>query len=64
MPTMNGIDATIKIKEICKKTNKETRIIMTSAFNHESEKQFALRSGVDFYLEKPLTYNKLKNVLD
>ncbi len=52
MPEMNGVEATIKIREQC--THKWIPIVILSALADEEKMIAGLRAGADDYLTKPL----------
>jgi two-component system, cell cycle response regulator DivK len=60
MPTMNGLEATKKIKE----TNPNLPVIAQTAFAMEYEKSKILESGIDDYLPKPISLEKLFQKID
>ena len=63
MPQMNGIVATQKIKEmIMGKYN--VPIIALTAMAMEGDKEMLLKEGLDDYLSKPFTKEKLEYILD
>jgi PAS domain S-box-containing protein len=59
MPVMDGIQATLKIKEF----KPSLPIIALTAYTFEEEKKNILASGCDAYLEKPVHQNVLNDVL-
>jgi len=66
MPVMDGTEATKKLKEMM--SNKEickTPIVAVTAAHcrNEEELQKYFEIGFDFFMEKPVTLNKLKEVL-
>ena len=63
MPYMNGIDATKEIKEdIFQKDT--TLIVALTAMAMEGDKEMLLAEGLDDYLSKPLTHQKLELILE
>lgn len=64
MPEMDGITATIKIREQEKKTNTHTIIIALTAHAMKSDKQKCEEAGMDDYVSKPFTLEDLKEVMD
>jgi len=63
MPQMNGIVATQKIKEMIQgKYN--IPIIALTAMAMEGDKEMLLKEGLDDYLSKPFTKDKLEYILD
>lgn len=65
MPEMNGFQATEKIRILEAGTiqEKSIPIIALSAHTEDEVKQQLQHSGMDAYLEKPLTLNKLSELL-
>lgn len=63
MPHMNGIAATKEIKDALI-PNGKTPIVALTAMAMEGDKEMLLREGLDDYLSKPLTRNKLETILD
>ena len=62
MPQMNGIVATKLIKE--KKEHTNLPIVALTAMAMEGDKEMLLREGLDDYLSKPLTREKLEYILE
>lgn len=63
MPLKNGIVATKEIKEALE-DNAQTPIVALTAMAMEGDKEMLLRAGLDGYISKPLTREKLENILD
>lgn len=63
MPEMNGIVATKQIKEQLPK-NTHLPIVALTAMAMEGDREMLLREGLDDYLSKPLTKEKLESILD
>ncbi len=63
MPEKNGIIATSEIKERAN-PNIKTPIVALTAMAMEGDKEMLLNEGLDDYLSKPLTREKLENILD
>lgn len=59
MPVMNGLDATIQIRE----EDKELPIIMQTAYAFQSNRDLALKCGANEVLVKPITLNALRGCL-
>lgn len=59
MPIMNGIDATIAIKEI----KKDIPIIAQTAYALSEEKEQALEAGCDDYITKPIRRGDLVELM-
>jgi CheY-like chemotaxis protein len=65
MPEMDGITATLKIREEEEKENKEAlTIIALTAHAMKSDKQKCLEVGMNDYVSKPFTLDDLKNVIE
>ncbi len=62
MPDMDGVKAMNKIREM-NSTNKTTPIIALTANAIEGDREKYLESGMDDYLPKPITGEKLESVL-
>ena len=65
MPVMDGIEATIKIREIEKKTKLEepVKIIATTANTFQEDVESCIDNGMDAFLEKPFKRKELVNIL-
>ncbi len=64
MPEMDGIEATIKIREYEKATNNHIPIIALTAGVLEEEKKKCLNSGMDSFLTKPINTTYLKEIIE
>lgn len=63
MPEKNGIIATQEIKDTLK-PHKNMPIVALTAMAMEGDKEMLLREGLDDYISKPLTREKLENILN
>ncbi len=64
MPIMDGLEATLRIREHEKKLGqKRVPIIALTAHPFPSDQQSCLAAGMDDYLYKPLDPDKLKNLI-
>ena len=63
MPEKNGIEATQEIKDSMGK-NKITPIVALTAMVMEGDREMLMEQGLDNYLSKPLTREKLEKVLN
>jgi len=63
MPEKNGIMATKEIKDKIN-LNGQTPIVALTAMAMQGDKEMLLSEGLDDYLSKPLTREKLENILD
>jgi CheY-like chemotaxis protein len=62
MPIMNGVDATIKIKELeALGQIPEIPVIAVSAQEEDRVKKAAFEAGVVEYIEKPISISKIEN---
>lgn len=59
MPKITGIEVLRKIKEI----NSDTIVIMLSAFGDSNIVRESLQIGANYYMEKPIDLEGLKNIL-
>ena len=59
LPRMNGIEATLRIKEI----NPEMPIIIQTAYGMSSAKEEAIKSGCDDFITKPIHMETLLSLL-
>ena len=60
MPGMSGIETLEKIKKI----NNHAGVVMLSAFGDDETVRDAMNMGADFYLQKPIEFKKLLEILD
>lgn len=63
MPEKNGIVATNEIKDTIS-LNGKTPIVALTALAMQGDREMILESGLDDYLSKPLTREKLENILN
>ncbi|RLD27034.1 MAG: hypothetical protein DRI70_04920, partial [Bacteroidetes bacterium] len=63
MPIMNGIEAISLIRKSNKYSLKKTPIVACSADVFPEARKDAIKAGIDFYLNKPLSEEALKEVL-
>ncbi len=64
MPEMNGLEATIKIREIERSKGIKTPIIALSAGVVKGEKEKCFEAGMDAFLPKPISVNELTEVFE
>ncbi|MEA1893231.1 MAG: response regulator [Campylobacterota bacterium] len=62
MPEKNGIIATKEIKQHV--VNKKTPVVALTAMAMQGDKEMLLGEGLDDYMSKPLTREKLENILN
>ncbi|MFC2104028.1 response regulator [Bacteroidota bacterium] len=60
MPGMNGLEATMKIKQI----KPEIPIIIQTAYAMQNDEKISLEAGCDDYIAKPIKKEKLMSLLD
>ena len=60
MPGISGVKVLSKIKNI----DRDVRVIMLSAFGDAGTIQDALKLGAIHYLQKPIEFENLSNILD
>jgi len=63
MPEMDGIEATLKIRELEKNTKNHTPIFALTAGILKEEKEKCIQAGIDDFLAKPIEFAKLQNLL-
>lgn len=63
MPEMDGLEATRAIRELEGDAQNKTRIVALTAGAFEEEKDRCLKAGMDEFLTKPVSIQKLKEVL-
>lgn len=63
MPEMNGFEATAEIRKIESHTKSHTPIIAITAQAYADDKDKCLAAGMDDYISKPVTMEKLNAVL-
>lgn len=66
MPVMNGVDASKAIKEKIGAQSPfrdAVKIIMCSAYHTDEQKRLCLSSGADYYATKPLSRDKVLEIL-
>jgi len=65
MPEVDGIEATKRIQELCRKHNKKapSSVIMISSFRQEHIVKYAKDVGIDIFLQKPINPSILNDIL-
>jgi CheY-like chemotaxis protein len=67
MPVMDGMTATSEIRKIEAERHtepeKQVRIIAVTANSFEEDREACLRSGMNYYIGKPLKFNELQDIL-
>ncbi|MBN2829403.1 MAG: response regulator [Candidatus Cloacimonetes bacterium] len=63
MPIMDGIMATMKIRELEKELNVYTPIVALTAQAEKYDKEKCLAVGMDYYLTKPLYKDQLETAI-
>lgn len=66
MPVMDGLDATVKIREIESSDNidKRTPIIALTANTMDNDRDKCLSYGMDDFMAKPFNIEKLKSIFN
>lgn len=65
MPELNGLDATIKIRNYEKENNLEkTIIIAVTAYAMETDRQSCFEAGMNDFLAKPFLVEELTKLID
>ncbi|MEZ5809834.1 MAG: response regulator [Rhizobiaceae bacterium] len=64
MPVMNGIEATRKIRELENGCDDPAAIIAATAHALKGDSERCLAAGMDDYIAKPISPDKLKSVLE
>ncbi len=63
MPIMNGLDATIKIREYENEKGIKADIAALTAYASIEDKESCLKSGVDYFVSKPFTLEEIKKIV-
>ncbi len=63
MPEMDGIEATIKIRELEKGTDKRTPIVAVTAGVLQKDRERCLEAGVDGFVAKPIELESFAKVI-
>jgi CheY-like chemotaxis protein len=63
MPEMNGVEATIQIRELEKTTNHHTPIVALTAGVLKEEQEKCMNAGMDDFLTKPIDNALLKKII-
>jgi PAS domain S-box-containing protein len=64
MPEMNGVEATVQIREIEKKSKKHIPIVALTAGALKEEQEKCMNAGMDDFLTKPIEPERLSKALD
>ncbi len=64
MPEMNGLDATLAIRELEKEKGTHTPIIGVTAHAMAGDREKCIDAGMDDYLPKPISPNKLVEMIE
>ena len=64
MPELNGLEATIRIREKEKNSNIHTPIVAFTAHSTSRDKDACMKAGMDDVLNKPIQKTALQNVLN
>ena len=63
MPIMNGLDATIKIREYENEKGIKADIAALTAYASIEDKESCLKSGADYFVAKPFTLEEIKKIV-
>lgn len=63
MPVMDGLEASMKIREYEKKINRHTMIIGLTANTFDADREKCLSHGMDEYMAKPFDLNEFLRIL-
>ena len=63
MPVMDGLEASLKIREWESKNSRHTFIVGLTANTMDADREKCLEHGMDEYLSKPFDLNEFNNVL-
>jgi len=63
MPELDGLGATLKIRQIEKKHNTYTPIIALTAYATKEDKERCLAQGMDGFIAKPFTQKDILRAL-
>ena len=63
MPEMDGIEATKALRELERTKEIEKQVIIAVTARVTNEKEFCLESGMNYFVEKPLSKSKLLPLL-
>lgn len=64
MPMKNGIETTELIKNLLNGSRFNVRIVGLSAFNQEDIKRKGLKAGMCEYIEKPINFKKMNDIIN
>ena len=66
MPVMDGLEATVKIREVeqINKTERRTPIIALTANTMDNDKAKCLSYGMDEFMSKPFDVEKMKSIFN
>lgn len=62
MPVMDGFEATLKIRQLAPRD--QCTIVALSAMTHKEDVERCVRSGMDYFLNKPPLLEKLRHTLE
>ena len=65
MPIMDGLQASVKIQKYCKKVGRgKMPILAVTANTTAADVLLSKNSGMDYFMEKPMKKNDLKNMIE
>ncbi len=63
MPVMNGYEATVEIRNLEKGKELRIPIVAVTAYAMKGDEKKAIEAGMDYYLSKPVDFDKLENII-
>ena len=63
MPVMNGYEATVAIRNLEKGKQTRIPIVAVTAYAMKGDEKKAMEAGMDYYISKPVDFDKLENVI-
>jgi CheY-like chemotaxis protein len=63
MPVMDGCEATMAIRDFERSIGRSSRIVAMTASVRESDREACFKSGMDGFLAKPLTKDKVMDAI-
>ena len=63
MPIMDGLEASLKIREFEKKNNRYSKIVGLTANTFDADREKCLAHGMDEYMAKPFDLNEFHRII-